>query len=302
MAITVELPNGDRVIVQRDSATIGSGLGADVIVESSRLEPVHAKISRVAGRWMVESTGDWLLQVDDGVLGRKHWLQAGQVIHLTEFGVEVIFEPALQTPSIHRPKVVGVSAPSSKDEDASPKVAVPPPLPSEPSSPPSIFPELAGLSPTSDFLHVNPQSQAPPPLPATDSPLQSRKPSCPTIGFRGKGMVMIGKGTITFSGVRSTKSGQPKTGSLIVPLSDVDDVQGKEKRICVSFKLNGGVTSLAFDAASTKDATLIESALFPDELSELQRKRTEASGHPIAIDPSPARVFSVVYELDVSGE
>ena len=54
---------------------------------SKELQPIHAEVIKVAGRWMVESTGDWLLQVGDGVPGRKLWLHPGDVLHLTESGV-----------------------------------------------------------------------------------------------------------------------------------------------------------------------------------------------------------------------
>jgi pSer/pThr/pTyr-binding forkhead associated (FHA) protein len=97
MAITIELMNGKRVSVLGDSATIGRAPAADFVVQSPELRPIHAKITRVAGKWMVESEGDWLLQVGDGVPGRKHWLQPGRVIRLTESGVRVIFEPTVPT-------------------------------------------------------------------------------------------------------------------------------------------------------------------------------------------------------------
>ena len=48
---------------------------------------------------------------------------------------------------------------------------------------------------------------------------------------------------------------------------------------------------LTFDAASANEAKRIAAALERDELSEMQRKRTEASGHAISIDHSPPRCF-----------
>ena len=75
MAITIELTNG-----QRDSRLSGIRQPLDEapawmwLIASKDLQPVHARIIRVAGRWMVESAGDWLLQVGDSVPGRKQWL------------------------------------------------------------------------------------------------------------------------------------------------------------------------------------------------------------------------------------
>jgi len=109
MAITIELMNGKKVSVPGDSATIGRAPAADFVVPSPELRPIHAKIIRVAGKWMVESEGDWLLQVGDGVPGRKHWLQPGRVIRLTESGVRVIFEPTVPTQS---------ASPSTKEKAA----------------------------------------------------------------------------------------------------------------------------------------------------------------------------------------
>ena len=103
MAITIELPDGQRIQIERTSITVGHEPGVDVVIPSPDLQPVHARITKVAGRWMVESAGDWLLQVGDGVPGRKHWLQSDQVIRLTESGIRIVFEPAGSTP-LSQPK------------------------------------------------------------------------------------------------------------------------------------------------------------------------------------------------------
>ena len=50
---------------------------------------------------MVESAGDWLLQVGNGVPGRKLWLQLGDVLHLTESGVRLTFEPQMPLEPVH---------------------------------------------------------------------------------------------------------------------------------------------------------------------------------------------------------
>ncbi len=120
MAIIVELPDGQRIQVERDSATIGRGPGADIVVSSMEIEPLHAKIRKLAARWIVESAGDWCLQVGDGIPGRKLWLRPGEVLRLSESGISVVFEPGMRekptppfphlnaaAPVVEAPRVVG---------------------------------------------------------------------------------------------------------------------------------------------------------------------------------------------------
>ena len=97
MAITIELNDGQRITIEKNMATIGRGPGADIVVKSPELQPIHATISQVSEKWMVESAGDWLIQVSDGIPGRKQWLQPDQVLRLTESGVRVVFEPVVRT-------------------------------------------------------------------------------------------------------------------------------------------------------------------------------------------------------------
>jgi pSer/pThr/pTyr-binding forkhead associated (FHA) protein len=94
MAITVELGIGQIITVQRDTATIGQDPGADIrIPNSPKIQPIHARIVKVANRWMIQSAGDWLLQVGDGVPGRKLWLNSGDLVHLSESGPYMVFDP-----------------------------------------------------------------------------------------------------------------------------------------------------------------------------------------------------------------
>jgi len=143
-----------------------------------------------------------------------------------------------------------------------------------------------------------------PPLPlpsssSLDLPLLQSAPHvnapCAAMQFCGRGTVMIGKGTITFTAQRTLGTGEAKTGSLIVPTNDVDIVSVEQERVCVSVKHDNATTQLTFDATSADEAKRIATALDRDELSELQRKRTEASGRPVLIDHSPPRCFVVVY-------
>ena len=242
---------------------------------------------------MVQSAGDWVLQVEDGVLGRKHWLEPNQVIRLTESGITVVFEPTVESAPTNQPKVADATASTAaQDEDANLPNGVHPPLPSRPPLPPSLIPVPGNAS--SPATPNQGQSQASPPTQTLDAAAQTNHSRPWFTMFRGKGTLMIGQGTITFSAVRST-SGPTKTGSLVVPLTDVTSVKVTDVHVCVSFKLDDVLSLLTFDATTAKDAALIASSLLPDELNEIQRKRTQAAGHAIAIDPSPPRVFSVVF-------
>jgi hypothetical protein len=99
MAITVELAFGQIITVDRDTATIGSAPGSDILIfDSPKIQSIHAKIIKVANKWMIESAGDWLLQVADGVPGRKLWLNPGDVVHLAESGPYIVFAPKPITP------------------------------------------------------------------------------------------------------------------------------------------------------------------------------------------------------------
>ncbi len=137
MAMTIELSDGQRIQTERTSITVGCGPGVDVVIAFPDLQPVHARISKVAGRWMVESAGDWLLQVGDSVPGRKHWLQPDQVIRLTESGVRIVFDPAGST-RLSQPKArdaVPVSTAKGKVSSLS-RSGISPPRPSQPKPPP----------------------------------------------------------------------------------------------------------------------------------------------------------------------
>ena len=111
---------------------------------------------------------------------------------------------------------------------------------------------------------------------------------------------MIGKGSVTFAGQRVVGSGETKSGSLIVPLSDVDGVAVENERVCVSVKQDNSLVTLAFEAASANEARHISMALERDELSEMQRRRSEASGRAILIDHSPPRCFVVAHLSNLS--
>lgn len=59
----------------------------------SRIARRHATLKFVNGRWIVESRDGGRVRVGDGRLTRFAWLNPGDVIHLTEAGPQIIFEP-----------------------------------------------------------------------------------------------------------------------------------------------------------------------------------------------------------------
>lgn len=152
MAITIALPSGDCVRIDDSTIIIGQDKACDVSLPGeTALHPQHAKISRIAGRWLIESLGDWFVQTADTPPGRKQWLKPGDSIRLTESGPTIVFEP---TNATHR-----TTAPSESETGISPMSAAiplsteePPPVP-----PPAPEDEIPPL-PWED-------GEEPPPLP-----------------------------------------------------------------------------------------------------------------------------------------
>ena len=151
MSITVQLSSGRAVSVESDSALVGRDPSCDIALPDEReLHPRHARIKKVANKWMIESEGDWPIQVGSGVPGRKLWLSSGDTIRLTESGPEIVFFVGnIGTTPPHLPSINAKPEPVSS--------SLPPPIPiapqgsSEPcsgTSAPAILPALAAV-PTS---------------------------------------------------------------------------------------------------------------------------------------------------------
>jgi hypothetical protein len=270
MSITLELPDHRRIVWEKDTATIGRN--ADIVVSSPEVQPIHARLITIAGRWMVESAGDWLLQVNNGVCGRKHWLAAGDILYLTESGVGLIFDPQMppetsssteldqsdMLPSLDEPQKARLDSPADEDEaDVSP-----PPVPAEYAK------------------QFKPDNSIPP---------------CDAVHFDGRGTVMIGKGTDTFAGQRHLVDKQTKHGALMIPMEDVNSVRADGEHVDVVVKHGDGLLSISFDAANVEEASRIAAALERDDFAEILKKRSKESGHPPLIDHSPPKCFSVVF-------
>jgi hypothetical protein len=115
VAITIELPSGEQVTISKHTALIGSEERCDVRLAG--LEPQHARIRKVATRWLIESLGVWTLQVRDGDSSRLAWLTPEDVISLTPGGHRITFDPKMAVETARTPVV----EPKSR--------AKPPPLP-----------------------------------------------------------------------------------------------------------------------------------------------------------------------------
>jgi hypothetical protein len=164
MAITIALPSGDCVRIDNNTIIVGQDTSCHVsLPRETALHPQHAKISRIAGRWLIESLGDWFVQVGDALPARKQWLKPGDSIRLAESGPTVVFEPV---DTEHR-----TTAPSEGEASISPMSAAaplstkePPPVPS-----PAAEDEIPPL-PCADMeepppLPVALNADEPPPLP-----------------------------------------------------------------------------------------------------------------------------------------
>src|SRR4051812_7223583 len=115
MPISIQLPDGSRTTLEGDSFTLGIDPECQIVLPIvPGLERKHAEIKRIANRWLVQSLGDWFIQVGQSAPAHKCWLQPGDKIHLTPNGPEVLFD----TP----PKQ------SSVQQESAPRV-LPPPLP-----------------------------------------------------------------------------------------------------------------------------------------------------------------------------
>ena len=116
MAITLEMPSGQSIVLESQSVTIRPDRQCDVRLPG--IQPRHAKIIKIAGKWMIESVGDWLLQVGDGVPGRKCWINPGDRIRLTESAPVIVFQPQAHDGGIFTPASAETSEPPPVSQPA----------------------------------------------------------------------------------------------------------------------------------------------------------------------------------------
>jgi len=169
MAITVMLPSGQRVSTDADTMLIGRDSRCQLsMANEGGLQPQHAKIRRIANRWIIESLGDWLIQVGTAPPGRKDWIKPGDTIMLSEHGPRIVFEPAATTvPTSPVPSPIPDEPPPLPWDSPAPSVSEPPQIPSPPSEEPPPLPWDGSASPASEPpppIPPVPQDE-PPPLP-----------------------------------------------------------------------------------------------------------------------------------------
>lgn len=116
MSITIGLTTGERVVIDKEIVLIGLDDHCDVQPTGpGDLNARHARIKKIGGRWLIESLGDWPLQIDGEAPTRAGWLRPGDVVQLAPYGPSIIFEPLPPSRS---------SAPASRSLAAAPRAVV----------------------------------------------------------------------------------------------------------------------------------------------------------------------------------
>ena len=171
MGITFGLPSGERTRVEADAVLIGTDAACQVRLPSDgNVQPRHARVRKTAGRWLVESLGDWLLQVGGGSPGRLGWLRPGDVIRLSEAGPNLTFEPTASVtpasgPSLGGPDELAIGLEPEPDSSVPPVATVP--TPTRPGPPP--LPKPGPPLPVKKGPPPLPVKKRPPPLPGKNN-------------------------------------------------------------------------------------------------------------------------------------
>jgi hypothetical protein len=92
--IVIQIVGGTEIRAGKPVVTIGSDPGSMVAFpRDARVQPQHAVIRQVAGRWLIESQGEGLIRVGSGVPTKMGWLNRGDSIKLSDDGPELVFDP-----------------------------------------------------------------------------------------------------------------------------------------------------------------------------------------------------------------
>ena len=83
MSVSIQIPSGERIIADKEVILIGRDDTCDICLSDPEIQPRHARIENISGRWLVKSEGDWELQVNDDPKGSMSWLTAGDTVILT---------------------------------------------------------------------------------------------------------------------------------------------------------------------------------------------------------------------------
>ena len=93
MSIKIEISGRSPLIFTSDQIALGSDPSCAVsFPDASEIQPVHAVIKEVDGRWMIEACKAESPVVSNGQSARVHWLKPGDVIQLTRNSPLVTFE------------------------------------------------------------------------------------------------------------------------------------------------------------------------------------------------------------------
>jgi hypothetical protein len=103
--------NGLTQRYETDVITIGRGAENTIALpHDQRLAPNHAVLKSVSGRWIVESKEGGALRVGSGRPTQFAWINPGDVIHLTDSGPDLVFEPGKGATSTATGAVVSQAA------------------------------------------------------------------------------------------------------------------------------------------------------------------------------------------------
>ena len=109
-----------------DADAIGIGRAPEnqiCLPDDVRLEPLHATLKQVSGRWIIESREGGPVRIGDGRPVQFAWLNSGDTIRLTELGPEILFQVSGSSPN--GPNTTRVSAGCMPPSP----IAAPPPIP-----------------------------------------------------------------------------------------------------------------------------------------------------------------------------
>ena len=100
---SITLPTGKSFLLTKNSVVIGSLSDCDMIVLG--LQEQHARMRKIAGRWLIESLGSWLMDIGEEKQKRLAWLDRRLEILFNKEKIRLIFSPgnSLEGSELHIP-------------------------------------------------------------------------------------------------------------------------------------------------------------------------------------------------------
>lgn len=94
MSITLAITGRPSIVVDEQEISLGSASHCTIpFYDQAGVEPKHAVIRMVAGRWLIETRDGSAVYLADGAPKRLQWLKPGDVIRLIPDGPSVTFQP-----------------------------------------------------------------------------------------------------------------------------------------------------------------------------------------------------------------